>query len=420
MANEELIQRGYLTTGRLKGKVYGDFEELNLGATTVAELVSSGVTALVPGRIDYPFKEYKQPRQPKAAKPDSVFLRRIAGDFMPVAVAEYKAPSRLTSSKALLRANEQALHNGLALGTRVVITTNGTRYFYIDVDASAIAGEIKFFDEKRDLNPAVLANLLAGDAGVIKDPKPLAESVWQTIWHATKAEPKDCLLTFVEIFVLKFLSDNLPIATLPTQYSFYRLIEDDAAEFAKSYGKTAIEYYVTTIRPEIKRLFPDNTIVEDHYLPTLFGLSTLVSKTSVINGFAFLRSSAQSLQSFNRTFLEILQAFKEFGPLTAIDPEFKLRLYETFLRRSARQQRLGQFFTPRNVVQPMIHMVQLNNLSDDAVVLDPAAGVGGFVLEPLLFEDSLAGNLSFQSGKPHRRVKTIGVDVDASLALRQS
>jgi hypothetical protein len=44
---------------------------------------------------------------------------------------------------------------------------------------------------------------------------------------------------------------------------------------------------------------------------------------------------------FNRTFLEILDAFHNFGPLTAIDPEFKLRLYETFLKNTPRQQKLG-------------------------------------------------------------------------------
>ena len=43
-------------------------------------------------------------------------------------------------------------------------------------------------------------------------------------------------------------------------------------------------------------------------------MTTLVSKASVINGFAFLRSSADDpLKSFNRTFLEILHAFKNFG-----------------------------------------------------------------------------------------------------------
>jgi type I restriction enzyme M protein len=227
---------------------------------------------------------------------------------------------------------------------------------------------------------------------------------------------KECLLTFVEIFVLKFLSDNLPKNVLPDAYTFYELLAD-AADFQVRHGVTAIEYYVSTIRPKIKTLFADNVVVQDDKIPALFGLSTLVSKTSIINGFAFLRSSTETIATFNRTFIEILRAFNDFGALTAIDPEFKLRLYETFLRRSARQQKLGQFFTPRNVVKPIIKMARLGALPGDAVVLDPAAGVGGFILEPLLFPDALPQNIEFSLGKPSMRVRTIGVDVDSNLHI---
>jgi type I restriction enzyme M protein len=163
---------------------------------------------------------------------------------------------------------------------------------------------------------------------------------------------------------------------------------------------TAVSYYVTQIRPYIKTLFPDNVLAGDPGVAALFGLQTVVSKTSVINGFAFLRSSADPLDSFNRTFLEILDAFKRFGSLKSIDPEFKLRLYETFLKNTPRQQKLGQFFTPRNVVRQMIRMAQLNKLPDNSVVLDPAAGVGGFVLEPLLLEDALPGNVTIKLNRP--------------------
>lgn len=180
---------------------------------------------------------------------------------------------------------------------------------------------------------------------------------------------------------MKFLSDNLPIRVLPEAYRFYTLTADKQ-KFQNLHGVTAIEYYVEKIRPFIKGLFPDNTIAHDPAIGQVFGLQTVVSKTSVINGFAFLKSSTVSLSGFNRVFLEILSEFQKFGPLTSIDPEFKLRLYETFLRKSARQQKLGQFFTPRNVVRPIIKMAQLENLKNGSVVLDPAAGVGGFILEP--------------------------------------
>jgi len=43
--------------------------------------------------------------------------------------------------------------------------------------------------------------------------------------------------------------------------------------------------------------------------------------------------------------------------------------------------------------------------------------VGGFILEPLLFADSLEGNVTFAGGRPHRRVRAVGVDVDADIHI---
>ncbi len=416
MANEELTQRGYLATGALVGKRFGAYEELDLGATRVDELVAVGIDALVPASIDFPFKEWSPPKDPNAAKPDRVFILREGSTLRPVAISEFKAPTKFGTDAARLSACEQSFFNASALGCNMAVATNGSISLYVDVETSAVMGEIHYFDEDRDFNPAVLANLLAGDAGVVKDPRPLAETVWQIIWHATKAEPRECLLTFVEMFVLKFLSDNLSRKQLPDAFRFYELTLDPK-DFEQRHGMTAIEYYVGTIRPRIKTLFPDNVLAKDPALHDVFGLATIVSKTSVINGFAFLKSSDASPASFNRVFLDILATFDRFGPLTAIDPEFKLRLYETFLRRSARLHRLGQFFTPRNIVSPMIRMAELGKLRDGAVVLDPAAGVGGFVLDPLLFEDSLGGNYEFKNGKYQRRITTIGVEVDDALHI---
>jgi len=208
MANEELVQRGYLKNGRLWGEPFGSYYLLNIGATTVRELRRNDAAFIALDCSKFPFKEYRAPVKPESAKPDRVYFVRRDGKLLPVAIGENKAPSRMPNDKAVLKACEQALYAGAALGVSVAITTNEARYFYVNVPQSLAKGELVFFDEVRDFNPAVLENLLAGNAGVARDPKPLAEKVWQIIWHATKEEPKECLLTFVEIFVLKFLSDN--------------------------------------------------------------------------------------------------------------------------------------------------------------------------------------------------------------------
>ncbi len=326
-----------------------------------------------------------------------------------------KRPTEFNTEEKRLKAIEQGLYSAAACSSPLAVVSDGTLYFYIDVEASLHEKEIIYYNERRDFNPSVLEDLLTGGATAARDPGPLAEKVWQAIWHATKEEPRQCLMTFVEIFILKFLSDNLPNTVLPRNYSFYELTMYDLAAFESRYGKTQIEFYVQEIRPRIKTIFPEKTSVRDPRILNLFGLSTLISEPSVINGFAFLRSSGKdSLKSFNRTFVEILGYFQDFGTLSNIDPEFKLRLYETFLKKSVRQSKLGQFFTPRNVVRAMIRMAELNKLPPDSIVFDPAAGVGGFILEPLIESNALINNIEFANGTAKQRIRLLGADLDAN------
>lgn len=411
---EQLRQLGYLTDDGLSGEVFGDFEVFKVGGTRVDAFQHAGMSIDIPATIDYPFTDYRPPSKPGGAKPDTVYGHRVGDTLRAAATVEWKDPSRLRTAKQKNSAAEQALFCALAMGAKVAVASDGVRFRYIDPAASLAAQELVEFDESRDFNQAVLADHFFDQVGVVRDPKPLAESVWQKIWMATKAEPKDCLLTFVEIFMLKFLSDNLPVRDLPADYRFDVLLPDPT-EFRNAKGTTQIEYYVNRIRPKVKELFTERLVINEPKVKEIFGLQTVSSWTSIINGFAFLaNSSTTTVASYNRVFCEIAAAFQEFGSLTNIDPEFKLRLYESFLRRSARQQRLGQFFTPRNVVAPMIRMARLNELPDDAVVLDPAAGVGGFLLESLLLDNALQGNVTFVDGMPQQRVKLIGVDVDVN------
>lgn len=416
MSKEQLIQNGYLDDGYLKGETFGSFERLSLGATTIKELRHQGLACPEVSRVDFPFTAYTPPKNPNSTKPDEVYAQRKDRQLHPVAVLERKAPHELKSEPQRAYAAEQALYAGAVADARVAGITDGANFRYLDVNTSLKKQQLVYIDEQRSFSPAVLHNLLHGDVGLERDPGPLAESVWQLIWHATKAEPKECLLTFVEIFVLKFLSDNLNVRDLPKSLTFYELMTDPK-EFQSRHGMSTIEYYVTKVRPKIKSLFPDNVLAPSPDVGALFGLGTVVSKTSVINGFAFLRSSTETLNSFDRIFRDILKEFHKFGPLTAIDPEFKLRLYETFLKRSARQQKLGQFFTPRNVVKSIIRMARLDSLGPNPVIMDPAAGVGGFTLEPLLFEQSLKNNVSFEAGKPKFKARLIGVDIDPNLHI---
>ncbi|MCY4160118.1 MAG: N-6 DNA methylase [Bacteroidetes bacterium] len=107
--------------------------------------------------------------------------------------------------------------------------------------------------------------------------------------------------------------------------------------------------------------------------------------TTIINGTIFVNEKGEANTTHANLFgqlLEFLDDFeKEHGSFKWIDRNFKTRLYESFLRQSAGIERLGQFFTPRNVVQAMVRMVDNNKLHSQSRVCDPFCGVGGFLLE---------------------------------------
>lgn len=191
-----------------------------------------------------------------------------------------------------------------------------------------------------------------------KNPSNLARNIWQDVWISKSASPEKALSTFIEIFMFKFLSD-LEV-----------LNEDDngnkvSFEEVYSRGKDkCLKYYFDNVRGFVRKLFPEN--------PN--------DGTTLINGI----SLTPTVKEDNQVFYRILTRFKEFGDLKNIDPEFKSRLFEDFLKKSISKKNWGQFFTPRNVVKAIIEMSEIEKLQDGANICDPACGVGGFILEPLI------------------------------------
>lgn len=188
------------------------------------------------------------------------------------------------------------------------------------------------------------------------NPTRLADQTWQDIWLACGEQPEACLATFIELLIFKFLSDLGALKSTPAGIP----VGFDTV-LGKTHGQI-LKYYFDTVRPEIKRIFPAG-----------------VDNTSVINGIALKPGTDQG-----KLFHQILERFRDFGSLKRIDPEFKSRIFERFLKKSLSVKNWGQYFTPRNVVKAMVEMSGIEFLTADSVVADPACGVGGFLLEPLM------------------------------------
>lgn len=355
----------------------GRFGYLSLGSTTLAQLKRSR------------FIRTKLTIAEERRKPDGIIFLPLGGIK---AVVEVKQPRQLTASKIPGVVKEYApiakavcklliLTDGTktlwynALSNRPVLDESGKPLRY-HVDLAALdsqklsardEAEIVALIEKADYSLAV-DNDQFSPVRVI-DPSALAKTVWQKIWINTGKEPEKCLYNVVEILVFKFLSD---IGVLTDNYSFRRVIELVANEG----DQTALVHYAKLCRGRIQGQFPPGD-----------------DGTTIINGTIFVNEKGAPNLSQAGLFEEVIRAFQDFddrnGSLQYIDRQFKTRLYESFLRQQAGIRSLGQYFTPRNVVQPMVRMSNASKLRPGDSICDPFCGVGGFLLEAIAENENL-------------------------------
>lgn len=348
----------------------GRYEYLRLGNTTLDQLKRNG---LIPRR-NYGAVKNK--------KPDGlIFLHRSV-----VAVVEYKVPEELRTPAQIQKAIGQEIDVARAL-CRILIVTDGTKTFWIN----ALTGQFITDHDGHELNtvfhPArvqkvaalefLLDQLLASlsetcsqlQAPKLVDPTPLATRLWQTIWVATGKSPVKCLYNVVELFIFKFLSD---LRVLEDYLDF-----DRVHLMTRSDPNIALEYYARNTRPRIRKLFPSGS-----------------DGTTIINGTIFVTEAGEPNLTQSILFARCLDHLKhyteEFGSLTQIDKRFKTKLYETFLSQEA--EALGQYFTPRKIVQTMIRMAGLDDPAfqfGGKRICDPFCGVGGFPLEILNLNESM-------------------------------
>lgn len=417
--SEELNQNNYTKNGDSFGQ---NFESYNIGATSIQDLAKYNII---------PKKDYGNYN---LKKPDRLIVdRRNLEHIRVVCVIEYKIAEEFNTDKKRKDAFEQCNNYCQELGATFGIITDTVEYVYINPKINPDLAEHTYVDDYgetrnysliKDDSGYDLTHRLVSDLGdeaslesslaifdrIDKEitsenskftiletinPSNLANAVHQTIWLASGENPDKCLSTFVEIFIFRFLSDLGVLTTnksgAPVDFSSVFNIEKDAC----------LRYYFSNVRTYIKELFP----ISDH------------DGTSIINGFILDKENTQH----NHIFHDILTKFDDFLTgddgeairLQNIDPDFKSRLYEDFLKSSISQKNWGQFFTPRNVIKAIIEVSGIENLDDGAIVCDPACGVGGFLLEPLL--GKINNNFSVKDGKLTSRIIFQGADRDPNV-----
>lgn len=303
-------------------------------------------------------------------KPDALIVKKP----LVIAAIEYKQPKELRTDKQVAAAIAQELGTAQALQAKIYIVTDGKKSYWINpASGNEILQEdgskITLNFDKKSTECITLINKIRASinatndqikAAATVDPLPLAEKVWQDLWAVSGATPENCLYTFVEIFIFKYLSD---LGVLRGMYSFYDLL----GKYAGNNDNEVLEYYASVIRVKIKELFPGNP----------------KDKTTIINGTIFVSKDDKAVSGYATVFKRILNRFNDFGTLENIDYDFKSKLFETFLKESISKKNWGQYFTPLKVVRSIVNMV---DIVPGMEICDPACGVGKFLLEPILHE----------------------------------
>ncbi|MDR1571055.1 MAG: SAM-dependent methyltransferase [Clostridiales Family XIII bacterium] len=352
--SEELIQRN----------LYADPEKMgawtyyNIGATTLRALKAAKV---IP---NHDYAEYE------GKKPDALVVKKP----QVIAAIEYKQPKQLRTKKQIDAAISQEIGTANALGAKIYIVTDGQKTVWINPLTgneikSETGGRISVNFDRGDVECVKLigkaiASLSATNDVLFQpalvDPLPLAQKVWQDLWSVSGATPENCLYTFVEVFIFKYLSD---LGVLTGLHSFSHLI----AQYSSNTKNEVIEYYASTVRVKIKELFPWNP----------------KDRTTIINGTIFVSKDDKAVSGYATVFKKTLERFRDFGTLENIDYDFKSKLFETFLKESISKKNWGQFFTPLKVVRAIVSMAEIK---PGMKICDPACGVGKFLLEPILHD----------------------------------
>ncbi len=348
--SEELLQRDLLKNP----EKIGTWNFYNIGSTTVKQLKEAEIIR----SVDYGDVLNK--------KVDGIITKQKEV----IAIVENKSPREFNTKNKKDKAILQEIEVAKKLRTKLIIVTDTQETLWINASTGNSVKdrngkELKYKFDKNDKNlhgfiTEIIQSIDAKNDAILPiqliDPTGLAKQIWQDVWSVSGATPENCLYTFVELFIFKYLSD---LNILRGDFSFDELLK----KYDNNEINDVLQHYANVVRPKIKDLFPEGK-----------------DKTTIINGTIFVSKDQKAVDGYGTVFKKVLEKFKNYGKLENIDHDFKSKLFESFLKESISKKNWGQFFTPIKVVRAINEMAE-GELKDGGKICDPACGVGKFPLE---------------------------------------
>ncbi len=348
--SEELLQRDLIKNP----EKIGTWNFYNIGATSINALMKADIIR----SVDYGNVSRK--------KVDAIITRQKEV----IAIVEYKSPKQFNTKNKKDKAILQEIEVAKKLKTKLIIATDTQETVWINVATGNSVkdkngNDLKYLFNPKDENlqkfiTEIIQSINEKNDRILSkklvDPTGLAKQIWQDVWSVSGATPENCLYTFVELFIFKYLSDLL---ILKGDFNFYELLK----KYDNNEINDVLQHYANVIRPKIKDLFPEG-----------------VDKTTIINGTIFVSKDQKAVDGYGAVFKKILEKFRDYGKLEYIDHDFKSKLFESFLKESISKKNWGQFFTPIKVVRAINEMAE-GELKEGMTICDPACGVGKFPLE---------------------------------------
>ena len=210
----------------------------------------------------------------------------------------------------------------------------------------------------------------------------LFENIHQSIWQEEKKTPSAAFMELIKIIFVKLQKDKELRARLRG-----RVPKLEDVIFSK--------YWISR-QTEVEN--PVNDILFKNLVSSLEREITEGTKKRFFDTNAEINLNPKTIEKI----VERLENIDLYG----MEEDIHGRMFETFLDATVRGQELGQYFTPRDIVQLMVKIADPKVSKDSCdTVLDACSGSGGFLIAAMLYMLDKAENLVGISNREKQKNK---------------